>query len=99
MSKKSFIDTGLCNVLSDILILVSVKKLVEKIKATIKTQCSPRHVPAKIIQIADIPYTINNKKVEIAIKNIINGKEVKNSHVLRNPESLELYKNLAELVD
>ncbi len=60
-------------------------------------QCSPRHIPAKIIDIEDIPYTINNKKVELAVKNIINGKEVKNLNVLRNPESLKLYYNLKEL--
>jgi acetoacetyl-CoA synthetase len=68
--------------------------LTDKIKLAIKTNCTPRHVPAKIIAIADIPYTINNKKVEIAVKNIINGKEVKNRNVLRNPESLNLYYNL-----
>lgn len=71
--------------------------LIDKIKNIIKNQCSPRHVPAKIVTIKDIPYTINNKKVEIAVKNIINGKEVKNLTVLRNPESLQLYHNLKEL--
>lgn len=72
-------------------------ELVYKIKNEIKMQCSPRHIPAKIIDIEDIPYTINNKKVELAVKNIINGKEVKNLNVLRNPESLKLYYNLKEL--
>jgi len=72
---------------------------IAKVKNAIKTQCTPRHVPAKIIVIDDIPYTINGKKVEIAVKNIINGKAVKNSNVLRNPESLELYRNLPELND
>ena len=71
--------------------------LIDKIKTVIKTSCSPRHVPAKIIAVDDIPYTINNKKVEIAVKNIINGKEVKNRNVLRNPESLDLYYNLPQL--
>ena len=68
--------------------------LIDKIKLAIRTNCTPRHVPAKVIAIADIPYTINNKKVEIAVKNIINGKEVKNRNVLRNPESLDLYYDL-----
>jgi acetoacetyl-CoA synthetase len=72
---------------------------VSKIKTAIKTQCTPRHVPAKIIPVNDIPYTINGKKVELAVKNIINGKEVKNKNVLRNPESLDLYSNLSELND
>ncbi len=72
-------------------------ELVYKIKNKIKMQCSPRHIPAKIIDIEDIPYTINNKKVELAVKSIINGREVKNLNVLRNPESLKLYHNLKEL--
>jgi acetoacetyl-CoA synthetase len=68
-----------------------------KIKNTIRKNSSPRHTPAKIIEIADIPYTINMKKVEIAVKNIIHGKPVHNQDALRNPESLELYKNIPEL--
>lgn len=70
---------------------------IAKIKTAIKTQCTPRHVPARIIMVKDIPYTINGKKVELAVKNIINGREVKNKNVLRNPESLDLYRNLPEL--
>jgi acetoacetyl-CoA synthetase len=70
---------------------------VAKIKTAIKTGCTPRHVPFKVIAVKDIPYTINGKKVELAVKNIINGKPVKNSNVLRNPESLELYRDLSEL--
>lgn len=71
---------------------------INKVKLAVKTHCTPRHVPAKIIAVSDIPYTINGKKVEIAVKNIINGKEVKNKNVLRNPESLELYKKKVELL-
>lgn len=67
------------------------------IKKTIKENASPRHVPAKIIEIGDIPYTINMKKVEIAVKKTINGEEVPNRDALVNPESLDLYKNLKEL--
>jgi acetoacetyl-CoA synthetase len=72
-------------------------ELKKKIKKAIRTNCSPRHVPAKIIPIADIPYTINMKKVELAVRNIIHGKPVKNRDALKNPQSLDLYANLAEL--
>jgi acetoacetyl-CoA synthetase len=54
-------------------------------------------VPAIILQTKDIPYTINGKKVEIAVKKIIHGEEVTNQDALANPESLELYKNMIEL--
>ena len=71
--------------------------LVKKLKTVIRQNCSPRHVPAIILETADIPYTINGKKVEIAVKKIIGGKEVQNQSALANPESLELYKNLDAL--
>jgi acetoacetyl-CoA synthetase len=71
-----------------------LKKVIRK---TIRENSSPRHTPAKIIEIADIPYTINMKKVEIAVKNIIHGKPIDNQDALRNPESLELYRNIPEL--
>jgi len=66
----------------------------EDIKENIKTHCSPRHIPYKIIQIEDIPYTINGKKVELAVKNILEGKDVDNIDALSNPESLEFYKKI-----
>ena len=72
-------------------------ELVTKIKHNIKTQCSPRHIPAKIIPVEDIPYTINGKKVEIAVKNIIQNIPVKNLDSLANPTSLDNFKNLEEL--
>ena len=75
------------------------EELITKIKNEIKTKRTPRHIPAKVLAIADIPYTINGKKVEIAVKNIINGREVTNTGVLRNPECLELYKDIEELLD
>ena len=74
-------------------------EMISIIKNKIKNYCSPRHVPSLIIQINDIPYTINGKKVEIAVKNIIEGIEPKNRSSLSNPESLELYKNITELYD
>ena len=69
----------------------------DKIKSTIKNTCSPRHVPKKILSIKDIPYTINGKKVELAVKNIIQNIEVKNQDSLANPEVLDYYKEIAEL--
>ena len=60
----------------------------------IKENCSPRHVPYKIFQIEDIPYTINGKKVEIAVRNILENKDVTNLDALANPESLEHYKSI-----
>jgi len=57
------------------------------------------YVPAKIIEIGDIPYTINMKKVEIAVSKIIHGQEVRNRESLINPESLDLYKEIPELQD
>ena len=68
-------------------------QLQKKIRTSIRTSCSPRHVPAIILETQDIPYTINGKKVEVAIKKIIHGQEVKNKEALANPESLEYFKN------
>jgi acetoacetyl-CoA synthetase len=65
--------------------------LTDKIRKMIRTGCSPRHVPSVIIEVPDIPYTINGKKVEVAVKKIINGHEIKNRDALANPESLEFY--------
>ena len=71
--------------------------LVKNIKAAIRKNATPRHVPAKVIAIDDIPYTINLKKVEIAVRKVIDGEEVLNKDALKNPESLDLYKNIKEL--
>ncbi len=68
--------------------------LIINIKNIIKINCSPRHVPYKIFEIEDIPYTINGKKVELAVKNILEGKDVNNKDSLSNPESLDFYKNI-----
>jgi len=71
--------------------------LVAKIKAAIRRQLSARHVPALILPVSDIPYTVNGKKVEVAVKKVIAGQAVKNSSALANPESLQLFKNFPEL--
>ncbi len=73
------------------------EELKKKIKKTIRENATPRHVPAKIIAVDDIPYTISGKKVELAVKKIIHGEPVLNRDALANPESLDLYKNLKEL--
>ena len=72
-------------------------KLVHDIKKTIFKECSPRHVPEIILEAKDIPYTINGKKVEIAVKKVINGENVENKDALKNPEALDLFKNIRQL--
>jgi len=73
------------------------RELEERLKQAIRENVSPRHVPARIIEVGDIPYTINMKKVELAVRNVIHGEPVKNRDALANPEALELYRDLAEL--
>ena len=58
---------------------------------------SPRHVPAKIVQVADIPRTRSGKITELAVRDVVHGRPVKNTEALANPEALALYKDLAEL--
>jgi len=71
--------------------------LVKKIKTDIRTNASPRHVPAKIIAVPDIPYTLNMKKVELAVKKMIHGQEVKNRDALKNPSALDFFADMEEL--
>jgi len=71
--------------------------LLGKIRMTIRNNTSPRHVPAKIIAVPDIPYTLNMKKVELAVKKAIQGKDITNKDALRNPESLDFFQNIREL--
>lgn len=71
--------------------------LKNKIRKIIRENASPRHIPAKIIQVPDIPYTLNMKKVESAVTNIIHGRPVLNRDALVNPQSLDYYENLEEL--
>ena len=70
--------------------------LKNKIKKTLREKASPRHVPAKIIEVPDIPYTLNMKKVESAVTNIVHGRPVANRDALINPESLDYYERLKE---
>jgi len=71
--------------------------LVNRIKTQIRIGASPRHVPAKIVQVADIPRTKSGKITELAVRDIVHGREVKNKEALANPEALELFRNLPEL--
>ncbi len=71
--------------------------LVAAIKKKIRDGASPRHVPAKIVRIADIPRTKSGKITELAVRDVVHGREVKNQEALANPEALELYKNLPDL--
>ncbi|WDP91729.1 MAG: acetoacetate--CoA ligase [Desulfobacter sp.] len=73
------------------------EELEKRIRADIRTHASPRHVPAKIIETPDIPYTLNMKKVELAVRHMIEGREVKNKDALKNPESLDFFGDLKEL--
>ncbi len=77
--------------------IVFGEELQERLRQAIRENFSPRHVPARIIPVADIPYTINMKKVEMAVRNIIHGKPAGNRQALANPEALELYRDLPEL--
>jgi acetoacetyl-CoA synthetase len=69
-------------------------ELQKKIKTTLREKASPRHVPARIIEVPDVPYTLNMKKVESAVTNIIRGRPVTNRDALGNPESLDYYESL-----
>ncbi len=68
--------------------------LKNKIRKTLRENASPRHVPALIVAVPDIPYTLNMKKVESAVTNIVNGRTVNNKDALINPQSLEYYEKI-----
>ncbi|HUF45945.1 MAG TPA: acetoacetate--CoA ligase [Aestuariivirgaceae bacterium] len=69
----------------------------QQIRARIKAGASPRHVPARIVAVADIPRTKSGKITELAVRDVVHGREVKNQEALANPEALELFRDLAEL--
>jgi len=77
--------------------LVLDPRLREHISRSVRDNTTPRHVPAKIIQVADIPRTISGKIVELAVRNVVNGLAVKNADALANPAALELFRDLSEL--
>ena len=71
----------------------------ERIRTQIRTNTSPHHVPRKIIQVADIPRTISGKVTELAVREVVHGRAVKNVDALANPQALELFRDLPELRD
>ena len=69
----------------------------KKIRETIRARATPRHVPAKVVAVADIPRTLSGKITELAVRNVIHGLPVKNVDALANPQALEHFKDLGEL--
>jgi acetoacetyl-CoA synthetase len=72
--------------------------LKEKIRRALRAEASPKHIPALILEVPDIPYTLNMKKVETAVANIVNNRPVTNRDALANPESLNFYAELLPLI-
>jgi len=77
--------------------LILTQELVSKIKKRIRENTTPRHVPAKILQVADIPRTKSGKIVELAVREAVHGRPVKNLEALANPGALEYFRNRPEL--
>ena len=73
------------------------ENLKQRLKKQIRYNASPRHVPSKIIQVSDIPRTKNGKIVELAVKNTIEGNQIKNKEALANPKILDQFKDIKEL--
>ena len=73
------------------------EQLEKKIRTKIRTGASPRHVPARIVAVADIPRTKSGKITELAVRDVVHGREVKNKEALANPEALELYRDITAL--
>jgi acetoacetyl-CoA synthetase len=72
-------------------------ELADRIKACIRANTTPRHVPAKIVQVGDIPRTKSGKIVELAVRNVVHGRPVKNQDALANPEALDEFRDREEL--
>jgi acetoacetyl-CoA synthetase len=73
------------------------EELIDRIKRTIRTNTTPRHVPAKVVQVTDIPRTKSGKIVELAVRNVVHGRAVRNLEALANPEALEQFRDRLEL--
>ncbi len=70
----------------------------ERIKKQIRAGASPRHVPAKIVQVADIPRSKSGKISELAVRDIVHGRDIKNREALANPAAVDIYRNMAEFI-
>ena len=68
-----------------------------RVKLQVRNNTTPRHVPAKVLQVTDIPRTKSGKIVELAVRNVVHGVAVKNVEALANPEALEYFRGLNEL--
>jgi acetoacetyl-CoA synthetase len=77
--------------------LTLTEAIKDAIRAQVRDNASPHHVPKKIIQVADIPRTISGKITELAVRDVVHGRPVKNAEALANPQALELFRNLPEL--
>ena len=73
------------------------ESLVARIRERVRKNCSPRHIPAKVISVADIPRTRSGKITELAVRNVVHGLPVENKEALANPEALENFQNIIEL--
>lgn len=105
--RLSYIEDAVCvgkQVAGDVEVMLFVKMKADEtltearmaeIRTTIKTHTTPRHVPKRVIQVADIPYTRSGKKIELAVAKLINGKAVNNLEAIANPECLAEYEGLA----
>jgi len=71
--------------------------LIDKIKRQIRNNTTLRHVPAKVVEVSDIPRTKSGKIVELAVRNVVHGEAVKNIEALANPEALEQFRDRSEL--
>ena len=71
--------------------------LADRIRRRIRGNATPRHVPARILEVADIPRTLNGKIVELAVRDVVHGRPVRNREALANPEALDLFAGLPEL--
>ncbi|MNQ60638.1 acetoacetyl-CoA synthetase [compost metagenome] len=71
--------------------------LVARVKLQVRNNTTPRHVPAKVLQVVDIPRTKSGKIVELAVRNVVHGESVKNVEALANPEALEYFRDRSEL--
>ena len=71
--------------------------LIDRIRQTVRDKCTPRHMPTRVLQVSEIPRTKSGKIVELAVREVVHNRPVKNIHSLANPDALELYRNLPAL--
>jgi acetoacetyl-CoA synthetase len=77
--------------------LILDDEMQDRIRRVVRDNTTPRHVPARIVQVSDIPRTISGKIVELAVRNVVHGKAVRNIDALANPEALDLFRDIEEL--